>query len=92
MNVVLENSDETFIPLGTSPPSEGLGEASPPLKVPCHGDNGIESIESCGERNSFIKVESCQFDVDDNPYPPLFDVFLCQCPQSDEAERITEAV
>ncbi|EEX17487.1 hypothetical protein HMPREF0973_02629 [Prevotella veroralis F0319] len=24
---ILENSDETFIPLGTSPPLEGLGEA-----------------------------------------------------------------
>ena len=44
MDVVLENSGGGFIPLGTSPPSEGLGEAFPPLKVPCHSDNRVESI------------------------------------------------
>ena len=51
-----------------SPPSEGLGEVpisrpyraveggrlSLPLKVPRHSDNGIESIEGSGERDSFI--------------------------------------
>ena len=51
-----------------SPPSEGLGEVpisrpsraveggrlSLPLKVSRYSDNGIESIETSGERDSFI--------------------------------------
>ena len=33
MNVALENFQGAFIPLGTSPPLEGLGEASFPIPL-----------------------------------------------------------
>ena len=64
---ILDNFEGIFIPLGTPLLSEGLGEAFleglgevfPPLKVPCHSNNSIEGIESCGERNPFIYIKSC---------------------------------
>ena len=54
--------------------------------------NGVKSVQCGGEIEIFIDIKSATDDVDKNPGKPLFDVFACQHPHSDNAQRRCEAV
>lgn len=63
-----------------------------PLPISSDGDDHVESVEQCLERNSFHHVEVAANGIDDNPEEPLLDVFASQRPQTHKAQRIGEAV
>lgn len=63
-----------------------------PLEVARNGYYYIKSVEECLERNALDDVEIAADSVNDDPEEPLFDVFLCQCPKSDEAKCVGEGI
>ena len=63
-----------------------------PLPISSDGDDHVESVEQCLERNSFHHVKVAANGIDDNPEEPLLDVFASQRPQTHKAQRIGETV
>ena len=63
-----------------------------PLPISSDGDDHVESVEQCLERNSFHHVEVAANGIDDNPEEPLLDIFACQRPETHKAQGIGETV
>ena len=63
-----------------------------PLEIARNSYHNIESVEESFEWNSLDNVEIAADGINDNPEEPLLDVFLCQCPKSDEAQRVREGI
>ena len=63
-----------------------------PFEVAKDSYNGVKSVQCGGEIEIFIDIKSATDDVDKNPGKPLLDVFACQHPHSDNAQRRCETV
>lgn len=72
--------------------SMGFWYLREPLAVSHHGDDDVEAIESCLERDALRDIEITAHGIDDDPEHPLLDILPCQCPQAYEAQGISERV
>lgn len=51
-----------------------------PLEVAEHRDHGVDGEEQRGGIESFPEAETARDEIDQEPYPPLLRMFLCQHP------------
>ena len=63
-----------------------------PLEVAEDGDDDIDAIEARLEGDILVEIEPAGDHIDDNPDEPLFQIFACQSPDTDDAQGGGEGV
>ena len=63
-----------------------------PFQVAENGDYHVKCVKAGFERDIFIEIKGTGDYINGNPDKPLFKVFVCQSPDSDDAQGGGEAV
>ena len=69
-----------------------MGHHAAPAEVAEDGNDDVEAIERCLERNVLVEVEHAGDYIHCNPDEPLFQIFMCQRPDTDERQGGGESI